>query len=72
MKKPLSVTINEEIIEQLKNNSDKGRLSEYTEQVLRAGLIALNETPKDTFTQLLYIAKKLNDDRKNGLIEFKG
>ena len=72
MKKPLNVTINEEIIEQLKNNSDKGRLSEYTEQVLRAGLTALNETPKNTFTQLLYIAKKLNDDRKNGLIEFKG
>ena len=72
MKKPLNVTINEEIIEQLKNNSDKGRLSEYTEQVLRAGLTALNETPKNTFTQLLCIAKKLNDDRKNGLIEFKG
>jgi len=69
-KKLLSITIDEELIEQLKNNSSKGKLSEYTEEVLRAGLS--NTSAKDDFVELLKIVKRLNDDRKNGLIEFKG
>ena len=69
-KKLLSITIDEELIEQLKNNSSKGKLSEYTEEVLRAGLG--DTSAKDDFVELLKIAKRLNDDRKNGLIEFKG
>lgn len=69
-KKLLSVTIDEELIEQLKNNSSKGKLSEYTEEVLRAGLG--NTSAKDDFVELLKIAKRLNEHRKNGLIEFKG
>lgn len=69
-KKLLSVTIDEELIEQLKNNSSKGKLSEYTEEVLRAGLG--NTSAKDDFVELLKIVKRLNEHRKNGLIEFKG
>ena len=69
-KKLLSITIDEELIEQLKNNSSKGKLSEYTEEVLRAGLG--DTSAKDDFVELLKIAKRLNEYRKNGLIEFKG
>lgn len=69
-KKLLSITIDEELIEQLKNNSSKGKLSEYTEEVLRAGLG--DTSAKDDFVELLKIAKRLNECRKNGLIEFKG
>lgn len=69
-KKLLSVTLDEELIEQLKNNSSKGKLSEYTEEVLRAGLG--NTSAKDDFVELLKIIKRLNEHRKNGLIEFKG
>lgn len=69
-KKLLSVTIDEELIEQLKNNSVKGKLSEYTEEIIKIGL-GNNTSTKDTFAQLLHLVKKLNDDRKNGLIVFK-
>ena len=69
-KKLLSITIDEELIEQLKNNSSKGKLSEYTEEVLRAGLG--DTSAKDDFVELLKIAKRLNAYRTHGLIESKG
>ena len=69
--KLLSVTIDEELIEQLKNNSVKGKLSEYTEEIIKIGL-GNNTSAKDDFVELLKIAKRLNEYRKNGLIEFKG
>lgn len=68
-KKLLSVTIDEELIEQLKNNSSKGKLSEYTEEVLRAGLG--NTSAKDDFVELLKIVKRLNECRKNGTLRIE-
>ena len=68
-KKLLSVTIDEELIEQLKNNSSKGKLSEYTEEVLRAGLG--NTSAKDDFVELLKIVKRLNEHRKNGTLRIE-
>ena len=66
-KKLLSVTIDEELIEQLKNNSVKGKLSEYTEEIIKIGL-GNNTSAKDDFVELLRIVKRLNEHRKNGLI----
>ena len=68
-KKLLNVTISEELIEVLKTNSEKGKLSEYTEEMIRAGLNLTNNS-KDDFAELLRIVKKLNEDRKNGHITF--
>lgn len=68
-KKLLSVTIDEELIEQLKNNSSKGKLSEYTEEVLRAGLG--DTSAKDDFVELLKIVKRLNEHRKNGTLRIE-
>ena len=70
MKKQFTVTIDEELIEQIKNNTDKGNVSKQVEEWIRIGLMSSNNS-KDTFTQLLHLVKKLNDDRKNGLIVFK-
>ena len=68
-KKLLSVTIDEELIEQLKNDSSKGKLSEYTEEVLRAGLG--NTSAKDDFVELVKIVKRLNEYRKNGTLRIE-
>ena len=68
-KKLLSVTIDEELIEQLKNNSSKGKLSEYTEEVLRAGLG--NTSAKDDIVELLKIVKRMNEYRKNGTLRIE-
>ena len=69
-KKLLSVTIDEELIEQLKNNSVKGKLSEYTEEIIRAGLNN-NTSAKDDFVELLKIVKRLNEYRKNGTLRIE-
>ena len=69
-KKLLSVTIDEELIEQLKNNSVKGKLSEYTEEIIRAGLNN-NISAKDDFVELLKIVKRLNEHRKNGTLRIE-
>ena len=57
-----TIYLDDELIEQI--STDK--------ELIRTALSFEQGTSKDTFTQLLCIAKKLNDDRKNGLIEFKG
>jgi len=69
-KKLLSVTIDEELIEQLKNNSVKGKLSEYTEEIIKIGL-GNNTSAKDDFVELLKIVKRLNEYRKNGMIRIE-
>lgn len=73
MKKPLNVTISEEIIEQLKSNSDKGKLSEYTEQIIRLGLQAesTTETGKDLLKDLFRVARILNEKARAKEIIFR-
>ena len=65
-----TIYLDDELIEQI--STDKGKFNSRVEELIRTALAFEQGTPKDTFTQLLCIAKKLNDDRKNGLIEFKG
>lgn len=67
MKKQKTLMLDEEVIEYFSNdNSLSNNINNALKEVMN------NNSAKDTFTQLLCIAKKLNDDRKNGLIEFKG
>lgn len=68
MKKQFTVTIDEELIEQIKNSTDKGNVSKQVEEWIRVGLE--KKSSKGGFVELLQIVKKLNEDRKNGLIVF--
>lgn len=65
-----TIYLDDELIEQI--STDKGKFNSRVEELIRTSLAFEQGTSKDTFMQLLCIAKKLNDDRKNGLIEFKG
>ena len=65
-----TIYLDDELIEQI--STDKGKFNSRVEELIRTALAFEQGTSKDTFMQLLCIAKKLNDDRKNGLIEFKG
>ena len=73
MKKLLNATISEELIEQLKNNSTRGKFSEYTEEVIRAGLKAINEQPStvDECIEMLIRAYKNGTQNKAPIIEQK-
>lgn len=68
MKKQFTVTIDEELIEQIKSNTNKGDVSRQVEEWIRVGLE--KKSAKGGFVELLQIVKKLNEDRKNGLIIF--
>lgn len=65
-----TIYLDDELIEQI--GTDKGKFNSRVEELLRTALSFEQTSAKDTFTQLLHLVKKLNDDRKNGLIEFKG
>ena len=73
MKKLLNATISEELIEQLRNNSTRGKFSEYTEEVIRAGLKAINEQPStvDECIEKLIRAYKKEKQNKAHVIEQK-
>ena len=73
MKKLLNATISEELIEQLRNNSTRGKFSEYTEEVIRAGLKAINEQPStvDECIEKLIRAYKKEKQNKAPIIEQK-
>ena len=73
MKKLLNATISEELIEQLKNNSTRGKFSEYTEEVIRVGLKAINEQPStvDECIEKLIRAYKKEKQNKEPIIEQK-
>ena len=73
MKKLLNATISEELIEQLRNNSTRGKFSEYTEEVIRAGLKAINEQPStvDECIEKLIRAYKKEKQNKEPIIEQK-
>ena len=73
MKKLLNATISEELIEQLKNNSTRGKFSEYTEEVIRAGLKAINEQPStvDECIEKLIRAYKKEKQNKALIVEQK-
>ena len=73
MKKLLNATISEELIEQLKSNSTRGKFSEYTEEVIRAGLKAINEQPStvDECIEKLIRAYKKEKQNKEPIIEQK-
>ena len=73
MKKLLNATISEELIEQLKNNSTRGKFSEYTEEVIRVGLKAINEQPStvDECIEKLIRAYKKEKQNKAPIIEQK-
>ena len=66
MKKQKTIMLDEDVIEYFSNNNS---LSNNINNALK-GLMNSNKS-KDTFVQLLHLVKKLNDDRKNGLIVFK-
>jgi hypothetical protein len=68
MKKQFTITIDEELIEQIKSITNKGDVSKQVEEWIRVGLE--KKSPKNSFVELLHLVKKLNDDRKNGLIVF--
>ena len=73
MKKLLNATISEELIEQLRNNSTRGKFSEYTEEVIRAGLKAINEQPStvDECIEKLIRAYKKEKQNKALIVEQK-
>lgn len=64
-----TIYLDDELIEQI--GTDKGKFNRRVEELLRTALSFEQASTKDTFTQLLHLVKKLNDDRKNGLIVFK-
>ena len=65
-----TIYLDDEMIEQI--GTDKGKFNSRVEELLKIALSFETMSAKETFTQLLHLVKKLNDDRKNGLIEFKG
>lgn len=59
-KKLLSITIDEELFEQLKNRAKKGELSKFTEEVIQRGLNASNDlTLVQHLKRALALAKNL-------------
>lgn len=63
-----TIYLDDEMIEQI--GTDKGKFNSRVEELLKIALSFEQNSAKNTFTQLLHLVKKLNDDRKNGLIVF--
>ena len=67
-RKQISIYLDDEILTRI--NADKGNLNKRITELINTGLSFENSNPTDIFIQLLKIAKKLNEDRKSGLITF--
>ena len=67
-RKQISIYLDDEVLTRI--NADKGNLNKRITELINTGLSFENSNPTDIFIQLLKIAKKLNEDRKSGLITF--